>query len=409
MKVFFLPKFLLYFTFLLLPFTFIKLFLNFSLSDLFILMAFLFVFCMIMIKKIKIEFITRNIFLYPIILFSSGFFLSLSNSTYPIESVTAYMQIVFIFIICHPIISLYFKFNYTLKPIIVLFLVSSMLVTFTLITFFFLKIDVSLGLFLIEEGWRGRFSYGGMEPNVPARIVLQTIPFFAIFIIISKKKIFKTISFFFLVLSVIAVVTTASRSGLLTTLLGFILFVVFVKRMSPNFKIPRLLISITIFLYIFFLVSSKLNTKTPLFDRATARYSTILSPSKSFSSRERIQLIDYGIEYLYSNPFVGLGLSNSYLYTGRSIHNPILLSWVENGIFGFFGFASIYLILILIGVKCWQNKFFNDYYLLSFTIIMLMMIFGDMFMANTYKRILWLPTLIFVSYFEHISKKNLVV
>ena len=76
------------------------------------------------------------------------------------------------------------------------------------------------------------------------------------------------------------------------------------------------------------------------------RYSTIMMPNSSPSSLERLKLLDKGMLYIAKNPFLGLGLENSSIYTGRSVHNPIVLTWVENGILGMLGFTGIYVILI---------------------------------------------------------------
>ena len=47
----------------------------------------------------------------------------------------------------------------------------------------------------------------------------------------------------------------------------------------------------------------------------------------------RLDIIDKGFEFINRNPLVGLGLENSSLYTEISVHNPLILTWVENGIF----------------------------------------------------------------------------
>ena len=39
-------------------------------------------------------------------------------------------------------------------------------------------------------------------------------------------------------------------------------------------------------------------------------------------------------------------------------------------------------------------KFFNDDILMAYVVVMAIMVFGDMFMANSYKRFLWLPALL---------------
>ena len=117
-------------------------------------------------------------------------------------------------------------------------------------------------------------------------------------------------------------------------------------------------------------------------------------PNSSPSSLERLKLLDKGMLYIAKNPFLGLGLENSSIYTGRSVHNPIVLTWVENGILGMLGFTGIYVILIFIGIKCYREKFFHDELLMGFVVMMAIMICGDMFMANSYKRFLWLPSLL---------------
>ena len=145
------------------------------------------------------------------------------------------------------------------------------------------------------------------------------------------------------------------------------------------------------------------NFNEDFFKRPFERYSTILQVEKSTSSLERIKVIDEGLNYINRNPFIGLGMGNSYLYTKVSIHNPIVLTWVENGLFGIIGFTTFYLILLFQGIKCYKNKFFGSYLLLGLTVVMVMMVFGDMFMANSYKRVLWLPTLLFSVHARNLS------
>ena len=53
----------------------------------------------------------------------------------------------------------------------------------------------------------------------------------------------------------------------------------------------------------------------------------------------------------------------------------------------------------------YRNKFFNDYMLMVLSLIAIMMIIGDMFMANSYKRSLWVPAIMFIIY----SKQKLKI
>ena len=98
-------------------------------------------------------------------------------------------------------------------------------------------------------------------------------------------------------------------------------------------------------------------------------------------------------------------MGNSYLYTDISVHNPLLITWVENGLFGIIGFTSFYLILLFQCIKCYKNKFYGSYWLLGLAVVIVMMIFGDMFMANSYKRVLWLPALLLIAYVRNLPFK----
>ena len=102
---------------------------------------------------------------------------------------------------------------------------------------------------------------------------------------------------------------------------------------------------------------------------------------------------------------IGKGMGNSANFTGTAVHNPVIISWLENGFFGFIGFLSIYLILFYYVIINYRNKFFNDYMLMVLSLIAIMMIIGDMFMANSYKRSLWVPAIMFIIY----SKQKLKI
>ena len=145
---------------------------------------------------------------------------------------------------------------------------------------------------------------------------------------------------------------------------------------------------------------------TEFYDIPMDRYSTILEPGSSPSSLQRLDLIDKGLDYIDQNPIVGLGLENSNLYTKISIHNPIILTWVENGFLGMIGFSGLYIVLFIIGLKCYKMNFFNDDILMAYVVVMAIMVFGDMFMANSYKRFLWIPALLMlIRYRQCISEK----
>ncbi len=391
---------LLYAAFLLLPFTFIRVFYNLTLSDILITLSFIF----LIISNANNHFFTetvllKNKFLIPLIIFSIGFFLSLSKSIYPIESLTAYLQVAFIFLIAYPVLAEVVTAEKHITTIAVFLIIPGVLLSIIMIMLKIFSIDMGIDL-LAAEGWRGRLTYGGMEPSIPGRIMLQNIPFLAVFILLSKRNSIKIISAFAILIQLLAVFLTSSRSGFLIFIIGFILFAFFLYQSDKKIKFRYILSTLAVS---FFIIISLINLNDEFYQRSFERYGTILQVDKSGSSLERLKIIDEGFNYINRNPFTGLGMGNSFLYTEINLHNPILISWLENGIFGLIGFSAFYLILLFEGFKCYTKKFFGNYFLLGLAVVMVMMVFGDMFMANSYKRVLWLPALLFFSYAKSFS------
>ena len=396
-------RYVLFIAIFLLYFPFLALISNFTLSDLFFTVALL----MLVISLIGGQFISeyflyKNHFIIPILIFSLGFFLSINFSTLPIESITAFLQILFIFLIVYPIIRIIIQDKKDSLAVIYLLVFPGLLISVAMLIFYFISIDKRIDLLsLIEIGWGGRLSFGGMEPNIPARILLQILPLCMILAYKSKSVLVKTFFTIFIAIIILTVFLTASRSSLLILIMGFIVFTIFHIKMKRRISIPYLLLYIIIQFSLFQFVKVYNNA---FYDKPLERYSTILNPKTSDSSIERLEIIDKGFDIINKNPLIGVGLENSSLITEIYVHNPIILTWVENGILGMIGFGLIYLILLIIGLKCYRNNFFNDDILMAFTVIMIMMIFGDMFMANSYKRILWIPALMMVVNYDRLSR-----
>ena len=322
-------------------------------------------------------------------------------SRLPVESFTAFIQIVFIFLIAYPVVRIALQEENDVLTTIHILVIPGLLLTVGMLLFYFIDTESNLDvLSLIEIGWGGRLSYGGMEPNIPARILLQILP---LCMIISCRStvVWKKILFTIFIASIILTVfLTASRSSLLILLCGVFFYLIFYIKMGKKINLYFILFYIIIQYSLFQFVNYIDNS---FYNKPLERYSTILDPKSSDSSLERLDIIDKGFEFINKNPLLGLGLENSSLYTGISVHKPLILTWVENGIFGMIGFGSIYFILLFIGLKCYRNNFFNDDLLMAFTVVMVMMVFGDMFMANSYKRILWLPTLMMIVNYDRVK------
>ena len=398
-----LTRYFIYLAFFLLSFPFIAIFNNFTLSDIFLTLALI----TATIRLIGSNYLFENIFqknefIIPILIFSLGFLISINKSLFPSESFTAFLQIIFIFLIAYPIIRIALTKEKHILTATYILITTGLFIAIIMLAFYVIDIEYGIGG-LIEIGWGGRLSYGGMEPNVPARILLQITPLCLVLAVRSKLLINKVLFTTFIAVLLLTVFLTASRSSLLIAIVGSFLFFVFYVKMGRQVNFYYLILYLVIQYSLIQLISIN---NTEFYDKPMDRYSTILEPGSSPSSLQRLDLIDKGLRYIDQNPFVGLGLENSNLYTKISIHNPIILTWVENGFLGMIGFSGLYVVLFFIGLKCYRMKFFNDDILMAYVVVVLIMVFGDMFMANSYKRFLWLPALLMlIRYRQCISDK----
>ena len=395
-----------------LPFSFLTVYKNLTISDILLAIAFLFVSLIIVPFNLRVfeqNIIHNNIFLIPVSILGAGFFFSISNAFFPMESITAFFQIIFIFCLIFPLLTMLINNPDTVKELMAVLLISTSLIAIAIFVFSLFNIDLTAGLFLLEKGWGGeRFSFGGLEPNVPGRIVLKIIPVSCSFIFIARKRFTKILNLILIIVGMFVIINTGSRSSLLALLCGILLFPFFLKQTNPEISLTRSLLLIgilTIAAGLYFL-------KDVQFSGIIDRYATIFSVKSSYSSLQRINLVEQAVEYIVQHPLFGAGFENFHFLTDEyiTVHNPILAMWAENGIFGMIGFLSIYLILVIFCIKSWQNHFFNDYLLMGMAIMVILMIIGDMFMANSYKRILWVPSILFVHYYNLLrSKYNLKV
>ena len=398
-----LNKTLLSFAIALLPFSYVKLFYNFSISDLFFSLSFFCFICYVINKKKSFrEILSNNDFILPLSIFSIGFFLSMHNSFDPLDSFLSFLQVIFIFIVIYYCLNFHQHTDRFLKNVLYLLLFSSIFITTFVFLFFLTGVDYSYGLLLVEQGWgMVRFSYGDMEPNITARIMAQCIPIILLFSMESRSFIIKIFTILCILLLLSIILLTASRTGLIIVALGTIFYFLFYFRYKGKynlFRISAYIFFLTVLLY--FIYQSFPN----LFQGAVERYSTILDPSYSASTKERIFILEKSITLIDKHPFIGYGFGNSYNITGIAVHNSILISWLENGLFGFIGYCLLYIIILYYIMIGYSNRFFNNNILMVLAVISIMMIMGDMFMANSYKRSLWVPVILFVVYSKQLYK-----
>jgi len=251
---------LLYAAFLLLPLTFIKVLSNLSLSDIIIVLAFLTLSISHLGKKFLAEtVILKNVFIIPMVIFTIGFLISLNRTVYALEGVTAYLQIFFIFIIAYPVLVEVIKDDKQIKILASLLIIPGIVISVLMLLLKFIGIDLGFDL-LANEGWRGRLSYGGMEPNVPGRIILQNIPFLAVFILAAKKLSTRLFLVTLILVQLLAIFLTSSRSNMLAFVLGLLLFVFFISRSGRKLNIRNTAIGLIIsalFLFALYALNSE--------------------------------------------------------------------------------------------------------------------------------------------------------
>jgi len=274
--------------------------------------------------------------------------------------------------------------------------VTTGLITLGIFVFFVTGKDYSYGLLLVEQGWGMiRFSYGEMEPNVTARVMAQSIPIL-IFISIDKKGLLiKLFNMSIIILLLAVIILTASRSGFLILMVGFLSYIIFHFKYSQRYNLFNVMFYVLLSV---FTVFCAYNSFPDFFANSIERYSTILDASRSASSQERLLVLEKSFELINENPHIGYGLSNSQNITGIAVHNSIVISWLENGILGFLGYIMLYLIILYYVIIGYNENFYNNGILMVLAVISIMMITGDMFMANSYKRSLWVPAILFVVY-----------
>jgi len=402
------PRFFAYCGFFLLPFSFLVVYKNFLFADMmFGLAGGSAILIRLVNQRQRLDVFWReNEFRIPILLLTCGFLISLGTAREPMEAVTAFIQVLFIFLFLYPTMVMLVDDRRFMKISLLLLLISSSVIGFLMLVFYLFGFDLSAGLFLLQEGWRGRFSYGGMEPNIPARIILQAVPVLLAIVFLSKRLSTITVNTLIALSLLFVILITASRSASLSAALGLFFFFLFLKQASPGKTLiqKKHILVLLLLLFSASLFAARAGVEIDL-GHPVDRIAGMFELKRSGSSIERISILDQASQQIVEHPLIGVGFANYQLYTAErtNVHNPVVSLWAETGFAGMLGFLFIYLSLVRFLNLGWRRHFFRDYYLVALAGIVFMMILGDMFMANSYKRVLWAPALLFVAQVRHLN------
>lgn len=263
--------------------------------------------------------------------------------------------VILLIIILYSILSYFYSFQANFNQILVMIL--------NFIIFFFISID-SISIYdfyhdgkycfiitliylfydLITVFGGFRFSLSGVNANALAMALLQISIIFAFFSLILNYN--KRINFVIFILSVGFLVFTGSRSALFGLLIGLLVLLFMLKKIT-NIKFYYHYIFMIILLIILFYILYKIfyiMLPKSLLDRYT-----INSIEESKGSTRTIvwkSIIEYIIPKHF---FLGLGIGGSvgnylFKYTGLKFgaHNIVLAILAENGIIGFLGYSIFF-------------------------------------------------------------------
>lgn len=242
-----------------------------------------------------------------------------------------------------------------LKPIIIAFVLQAFL--------------ISVFLFLYGKGYL--FHNFGLHTNVTAILMILSIS--ACIFLLNQTNINyqKAILYLTIVFLFIALLTTASRIGLIT-IIFFIIYLFFSQKKVSKFKLLLVPVISFILITLFYFQSSLLNKKL------NKVYDNLENMNYSSSFGVRLAFYSTSLTLLTSNSknfLLGLGMGDSkakihsYLKKNnldikaitkhKHVHNQYLQTWIDGGILSLFIYILIFFILFRININFSFNTLKN--------------------------------------------------
>jgi O-antigen ligase len=228
---------------------------------------------------------------------------------------------------------------------------------------------------------------------------------FCIIIITLKKISFKLnkMDFFYLLVSLIAIILTASRKTTIALILFFLFHSYF------NFKISNISKKIRLFMLSIpaLIIISFFFTKIEVYKRIETTFNTTLKADESYEMFDgRAIQYEAGYEKFLENPYFGIGLNNYKQFDGYSLvlHSEYLVQFIENGLVGFILFFLFYFSIHKKINKMKSFKFLNEYRNTFIGILLVIyFLYAGSWSFNVF--IYWFPIAI-VLVFPHILINN---
>jgi O-antigen ligase len=207
----------------------------------------------------------------------------------------------------------------------------------------------------VLKDYGDRYTGSGFNPNEPGKIFAITIPIAWYLGIIKEKQrtIVRFATAVYPLVSLFAVVLSASRGGLLACIPA-IIFVLFNMRRLP--LAGRIFLAVAAFGAVIMLLKADI---APLLDR----FSTIASSAKDDQLSGRTEIWAAGWQVFTQNIICGVGtgafptalLAKTVAYQGLPAHNTFLSIATETGLIGFGLFVTLLVIVVRDILRCQRS------------------------------------------------------
>jgi len=349
-------RILAYIGFLLMPALYLRLWLNFTLSDAFLLAAF-FIFMTADARRVLFA-IVKNPLNLPLLIFLLGFSLSAMFSEQPIECFFALIQLLFCIYIVTTLLYLC-NVKRVLKMVVITVAIHAIL----LVLFAAGILDIGL----IKQGWGNiRISFGDVEPNIAARV-------FFIGLVIMIFSLRGRVWLWLKVGTLFSALASISRTGLIALVFLFV----------AKWRLRMVILTVVLAVLMVGLMEYAPAVRgVSLIRSYTFRISNLLNLSQQ-SGQQRLYMYTEGPKLFFTKYFfVGTGMDNESI-VGHA-HNVMLSVAIGNGIFGLIGYLLMYGVVLVIAWSL-ERKFGMLMALVLGTFVF------DMFMPVSENRIYWFP------------------